>query len=906
MKIHHFLYIGLTLLLAGCSDDADTMRSSDVRYDLLGRGVNFSASYAEPFATRTSYRHDGSFNEGDVMTIYRQYSENYGKTFDADNEAYRVYYFDPRKASGTEIVLGNEWKPKVDALGSDHPGTTFTQTAADSLTWDNGKTVRFRAWSRSNLAGAIDAGAKNRYYPDYCVSEWVTVSGPTEAVALSMKHLGCRIGLTAKGGNELARAEICTDVEDYRRRDNSTDREHDEAGSEHGKTLAEAQAELDQVMAVYNRMCIPARVSIETSLLSTMTQSLYNEMTDFSRLREKSAADGIVAFNTMSETDIASQVQHPVFCSNDGRLYMISIPYDMSTAGTRGEALRLPACTRFRVWLLDVNNGDKAATQGEESTYHIFSLADVMDKESGDDRKPLFPDGLELAPGVSYIFSVGYHYDQLTVTASDDFSWDDSPEAENGVRTDETTPITSPKTYQWWKEALVAAIPTSIQQSFNPQFHIDTEEEFLEFVDLVNGTAVNDYVRTHPIVRMLDPTKTFDAQHPATQADYQWYYATDVEDKKVKRGAVPLDHDEAESLGYVFYQHYFPADGDQAAYSEEDYLRGPYSFYDENLNRHFTLYLDDDLDLRDQQIATIGRTAATPFRGNIEGYDETNHVIHTLKNVNMDGGYLFGYCHDVALRNLQIETDHDFMLLRQSSAANTLSGSGAFIVGVSIKAPSSGNPIAGTLTGNSYVVGCFYEGAAGGALVGTADNLRMYGNMVAATGLTGTTGALLGAYANSNNKFLAPQPDNQTLTWGRFMANYYDVTLSPEATAIGGIADNYRPQEYIRGRESWILKAKNDNMISGDIPFDKIPTEQMKRGYYGLAPWKAMNYAISQYNVPGGPITDVHNCKSHFVNGDTGYSHTYPQRVFGEPNSDYDATGYKGHYDDLNLLEQFN
>lgn len=905
MKIHHFLWISLTLLLAGCSDDTDTMPSREVRYDLIGRGVNFCTSRAELFTTRTTYRHDGSFNEGDIMTIFRQYSEDYGHTFNASTEAYRVYYYVPRTAAGTDIVLGNDWKPKKGSKGSDAPGTTFTQTEADSLTWENGKTVRFRAWSRSNLAGAIDNKTRDRYYPDYCVAEWVTVTGPTTSIPLTLKHVGCRIGITAKAGNELARAEICTDVEDYRRRDNSTDRSHDEAAAEHGKSLAEAQAELDQVMAVYNRMCIPAGVSVETSLLSTMTQTLYNAMDDFSTIREKTADDGIVSFNTWSPEDIASQVQHPVFCANDGRLYMISIPYDMSTAATRGEALTLPPCTRFRVWLYDVNNGDAAGTTGEEATYHIFCLSDVMDKESGTDRQPLFPNGLELQPGVSYRFSVGYHYNQFTVTASDDFSWDDQ-DTEDGVRTDEANPIADTRSYQWWKTAIAEAIPQNIQESYNPQFHISTEEEFLEFIHLVNGTAVKTYVKNNPIVRMLDPTKTYDTDHPATPSDYKWYYAADVVDGKLKSGAEPLSRTLAESLGYVFYQHYYPADGDQAAYSEEDYLRTPYSFYDENLNRHFTVYLDADLDLRDQQTATIGRDADKPFQGNMEGYDETNQVIHTIRNINIDGGYLFGYCHDVALRNIQIETEHNFMLVRQSTARNAQSGSGAFIVGVSIKAPSSGNPIAGTLTGNSYVVGCYYEGHAGGALVGTADNLRMYGNMVAATGLTSTTGALLGAYADANNKFLAPQPPGQPLTWGRFMANYYDVTLSPGATAIGGIADTYRPQEYIRGRESWILKAKNDNMISGEVPFDNIPTEQMKRGYYGLAPWKAMNYAISMYNVPGGPITDVHNCKSHFVNGDTGYSHTYPRRVFGEPDSQYDHTGYKDNYESLNLLELFN
>ena len=913
IRVRHILYIGIALLLSSCSDEQEQWPLTVAQNQLIGRAVNFSASHAELFATRTTYNADGSFNEGDVMTIYRQYSEDNGHSFDINTEAYRVYYYVPRKAAGTEIVLGNDWKPMAGAKGSNRPNTTFDQTDADSLTWENGKTVRFRAWSRSNLSNAINNKSKNTYYPDYCVSDWVTVSGPTEAVSLTMKHQGCRIAFTTKAGNELIRAEICTEVDDYMRPDNSTDYAHDESAAEHGKTREQAQAELDQVMAVYNRMCIPARVDVGTSLMKTMTKTLYNSMDDFSKLREKTTADGIVDFNTMSPAEIAASVQHPVFCSNNGRLYMITIPYDMSTADTRGEALTLPACTRFRIWLLDVNGGDKGA-YNEESTYHIFSLADVMDKQSGDDKQQLFPDGMELAPGVSYLFSVGYYYDHYTLTPADNFSWEQQ-DAEQNAGTDETVNITPTGTYQWWKDAIAAAIPTSIQQSYNPAFHINTKAEFLEFIDLVNGTAVNDYVRTNPIVRMYDPTKTYDKDHPATNEDYRWYYASDVENGKVKGGTDSLTHAFAESLGYIFYQHYYPADADRGAYTLEDYLQSPFSFYDDDLRRHFTVWLDADLDLGDQKLTPIGNSTATPFRGVFDGYDAAKRVIHTIKNIYMDpavGSYMFRYCNEVAIRNLQIETVHDFKLLNQATAINEQTGYGAYIVGIDIKAPSPGNPIATTLTGSSYVVGCTYEGnitlgsgQTNGAMVGTANNLNMYANMMAASGLPAGTGALLGAYAAGSQAFFAPQ-SGQRLAWGRFMANYYDVTLSPGTNAVGDRTDNYRPQEYIRGRESWILKAKNDNMISGEVPYDNIPTERMKLGYYGLAPWKAMNYALFEYNIVGGLVSESHNCKSHFYNGDTGYTHTYPQRLFGEVNSDADHTGYKGNYESLNLLELLN
>lgn len=909
IRVRHILYIGIALLLSSCSDEQEQRPLTAAQNQLIGRAVNFSASHAELFATRTTYNADGSFNEGDVMTIYRQYSEDNGHSFDINTEAYRVYYYVPRKAAGTEIVLGNDWKPMAGAQGYDPARTPnlFTQTDADSLTWENGKTVRFRAWSRSNLSNAINNASKNTYYPDYCVSDWVTVSGPTEAVSLTMKHQGCRIAFTTKAGNELIRAEICTEVEDYMRPDNSTDYAHDESAAEHGKTRDQAQAELDQVMAVYNRMCIPARVDVKTSLMKTMTKTLYNSMDDFSKLREKTTADGIVDFNTMSPADIAANVQHPVFCSNNGRLYMITIPYDMSTADTRGEALTLPACTRFRIWLLDVNGGDKGA-YNEESTYHIFSLADVMDKERGDDKQQLFPNGMELAPGVSYLFSVGYYYDHYTLTPADNFSWE-RQDAEQNAGTDETTTATATGTYQWWKDAIAAAIPKSFEQRYNPAFHIDTKEEFLEFINLVNGTTG---AKASGLTRKSVVVGKDKSGNDSTA--YRWY-RTDAVDAGTWTEADSVTHDVAEREGYIFYQRYIPADADRAAYTLEDYLQGPYSFYDDDLKRHFTVWLDADLDLGDQKLTPVGNTTATPFRGVFDGYDAAKGVIHTIKNIYMDpdeGSYMFRYCNEVALRNLQIETVHDFKLLNQATAINEQTGYGAYIVGIDIKAPSSGNPIAQTLTGSSYVVGCTYEGTitlgggqTNGAMVGTANNLNMYANMMAAAGLPAGTGALLGAYAPGSQAFFAPQ-SGQRLAWGRFMANYYDVTLSPGTNAIGSITDNYRPQEYIRGRESWILKAKNDNMLSGEVPYDNIPTERMKLGYYGLAPWKAMNYALFEYNIVGGLVSESHNCKSHFYNGDTGYTHTYPQRLFGEVNSDDDHTGYKGNYESLNLLELLN
>ncbi len=891
MKIRHYIYIALTVLLAGCSEDDDTV--SFAHSELMGRGVNFQTSIAEPFATRTTYRHDGSFNEGDLMTIYRQYSNDAGLTFDtsAASLTYRVYQYDTKYATGTDIALETDWKPKVGATGCTN-SVTFTQTAADSLTWENGKTVRFRAWSRSNLAGTLTSGNKNSYYPDYCVSGWVTVSGPTLDVPMTLKHQGCRIGFIQKSGNVLYKAEICTQAADYMREDNSTTAAADEADK-----WAEAEAKAQAVADVYNKMCMPAGVDIETSLLKTMTKVKYNDAnTDFKTIHAET--DGIVTFGTQTAYDIANSVQRPVFTSNsDSRLYMVTIPYDMSNATTQGESLTLPAFTRFRIYIFDVNDGDRAQTDDYEATYHIFSLSDI--KKSSTSDEPLFPDGLELLAGYSYLFTVGYHYDQLTITPADSFSWIDGTD-ENGAGADATQAEGTSDNYAWWKTAIKNAIPKTTSESYNPAFHISTPEQFLEFIKLVNGTAVVDSAKNGLLTQVLDPYKTYTTASPATKADYRWYPASYVSDGKVlnQHKADSLTHEEAEAQGFIFYEHYHPANADQAAYSIEDYLRGPYSFFDEDLNRHFMIYLDNDLDLYDWELNTIGGTYANgnTFRGLFDGQN------HTISNIYMKDEYMFGDCYDVSIMNLNIETTHNFRLIRESKAANTTTGYGADFVAISLKAPSTGHPFADTVTGSSYMVGCFYEGQAGGAMIGTADNLYMYGNMVAATGLSFTKGALLGAYADSSNWFFAPL---KKAVWGRFMVNYYDITLSPGVTAVGGIADAYYlPQQYIRGAESHILKAKNDNILADDVAYDLLTSDLMRRGYYGLAPWKAMNYAIYKYNST--TVGSVSPCNAHFVANTVGYDHQYPELKAGAPNSTSDDTGYKDNYNSLNVLKQNN
>lgn len=766
---------------------------------------------ATPFTTRTSYLHDGSFNEGDIMTIYRQYSDD-GITFDASTETYRVYYLYAKNLTGTSVSLDTDWKPKAGANGSDAPNTTFEQKASDSLTWESGKTVRFRAWSRSNLAGCLSNGRKTSYYPDYCVADWVTMSGPTLEVPLTLKHQGCRIGFSPKYGNQLAGAEICLDYKDY---------------MSDGKTEEEAKTEAATVQSVYDKMCMPAGIDMSTSLLKAMPKTLYDTTTDFSTISE---SDGLVSFNSLSAVGIRDNVQRPLFGGIDGSQYTVTIPYDMSTdVSLQGEPLVLPACTRFKVWLYDVNDGDKAATDNKEASYHIFSLA------------KMYPEGLKLMPGYSYKFSVGYEYNKFTITPVKNLSWSQQDQ-EEGESKSESQNRDEATNYQWWKNAIQAAIPQNINDTYAPEFHIKSRQDFLEFIKLVNGEAINDQVE---------------------------------------------------------YLHYYPALGDQSAYSESDILNTAYSFYDENLKRPFKVYLDVDIDLNDWELQSIGNTAEHPFEGVFDGQ------MHQLKNVNMKDGYLFGYCHDVDIRNLKIETTHNLMLLREATAKVSAIGHSAYIAGISVKAPSSGSPIATILSGTAYVVGCIYEGKAGGAMVGTADNLTMLGNMMAASGLATGNGALLGSYATgAKSQFLAPQATTDALKWGRFMVNYYDITKSQGTHAVGEIVDKYRHQEYIRGAQSYVLKAKNDNLLSDEVPYSELKTDEMRQGFYGLAPWKAMNYAIWKYNQ--SEVGKEHPCNAHFVTNQLGYAHTYPILQAGAPNGDLDDTGYKGKYDSLNVLEQKN
>ena len=885
-----YLYnIAILLALVACSDD-DWEILSPEQQALLGKAVNFSATHVDEFKqqTRATYNDTGVFNENDLMRIYRQYYLDNGSWGD---EAYRTYYFNTKYATGTSISLGTDWKVYEGRKGKNSGGPVINQTKADSITWENGKTVRFRSWSRSNYANALSGCYKNEngitnYYPDYCISDWATVSGPTEQIPLTMRHVCSRIVIAYRNnGSQFYKVELATELEDYMRKDNADTSEHDNASSEAGKSVEDAQTQLTAVLAAYNKMCMPAGVDIEKSELYAMTKAFWGPLkdntTDNNKLRylEDEPAESFYHYGSNDSQYIRDNVQRPVFANVNTSCYLVTIPYDMSNGATQGDVITLPACTRFRVYMRDVNNGDGNSTGGYEGTYHIFSLSDIVDA----DGVQMFPQGLDMLPGYSYKFSVGYRYNQLTITANDNFSWTKQEQEEENLAEDvQTLPTPTPADYSWWKTTIKEAIPSSTGGDFNPVFHIKTQQQFIEFINLVNGTAATAKDGLYRAGR----TKSHPNPDHADNAydKYNWWY-TSVSANK--RDTTWVTSAEATAMGYLLYESYHAANANQPAYSQEEYVRGAYPFFDETRDRHYTVYLDDNLDLYDWQLESIGTKETTPFMGYFDGQ------MHTISNLYMKDEYLFKYIDAAAIRNLKIESTHKVSLAKEG--INT-----CYIVGIDLRAHSTNNSIIERLTSNgynnpSYVVGCIHVGDAGGALVGASSNLYMFGCMQAAEGIASNTGALMGEYLpysnTSNWKFLAPQISfdfknmqakvKGTPSWSRFMCNYYDTQLSPGTNAIANISDLYSPLEYIRGRDSYIMKAKNDNLLAGDVSFGTLTSVSQRLAFYGLAPWKAMNYGIYRYNATS--IGSTHTCKAHYENNSTGYVHRYPELFSGVP-----------------------
>ncbi len=507
----------------------------------------------------STYHHDGSFNEGDQMRIFRQYAEKGSSTTFEDTTIFRTYYLKMDYAAGTSVSLNDDWVPMAGKLKSDSKGNLSNQDSGDSLTWENGRVVRFRAWGRSNLAGVLNADSKGSYYPDYTVSDWVTVSGPTKSIPLTMRHITCRIGLTCKAGNEFGSATICTDLEDYRRQDNADTKAHDEAES--NKSEGQAQKELDSVLAVYNKMCMPAGVDDKTFLLTAMTKARYDGTTSFKDFEKDPT--GIVRIGALDSVSIRKDVQRPVFNHNDGRLYMMSVPFDMSSEG-KGHELVLPACTRFKVWLYDVNNGDRHNTDGStgsESNYHIFALSDI---KNGD--KAAFPNGLTLKAGYSYLFNVGYHYDKLTITPVDNFSW---TEQDLGTLTGQNEAQEKKDLdFTWWTNAYRKAAKTALNGGvFLPSFSIKNQTEFRTFIHLVNGTAAKKMSG----LKRGEVRKDDNGQDIKDEDGFETYWWILDGEKDENGNPKQITMEEAEALGYVFYPHFYPTVSTQQAHVIEEW-----------------------------------------------------------------------------------------------------------------------------------------------------------------------------------------------------------------------------------------------------------------------------------------------------------------------------------------------
>ena len=852
---HIFCILSALVLLSACSDDVDRFSQvSEEQKSLIGRAVNFDASVADAFTSRASYNATGAFNDGDVLTIYRQYSDD-GANFDETHENYRVYYYKPTYAGNTGIILKTEWAIMTGQYGSDGTAADvpddrkhFEQQESDTLTWEDGRTVKFRAWALSNLSGAY--GNKASFYPDFTISDWVHASGPTSSIPLTLRHIGFRMGFTPYPGNQITRVEICLNKEDYQRKDNADSATDDESDK---LSDAEAEAIANKVKEVYNRMCMPGGVDIEKQQLRAMSNDFWNSG-NFGQIVSEASQSRMIDFATKTPDQIATNAKRPVFIGNNGNFYCISIPHDMSNdANTSGEVLTLPLQTRFRVYLRDVNSGDGMNTSGEEGTYHIFSLSDVLTDQA-------YSDGLKLYAGYSCMFQVGYLYNEFKVDPVHSFSWVEQ-DLGQGSFADDIPSITPSETpYKWWQDAIDDAITTAIGGgNFNPNFTISSEAQFLEFINLVNGTAATNAGSLARVWRN-EPNSENDT-------NYWWYDPNNATDSETG-DTIWVTQADAATRGFIFYKHYYPADGDRAAYYTVDYLQGAYNFYSNIVRRAFTVTLTADLDFKDIQLpAPVGNSSTNYFGGIFNG------GMHTISNVNLTDGYLFEYTNGASVTNFTLMGKHRLAVVKQGKNTN-IAGIASYV-----PAPATGHALADKLISTSYVVGCIHYTESvydtPGALVGDADNLYMYGCMQTSRGIEG--GALVGRYYSN----LAPQDPND-LKWGRFMCNYYDTTLSPSAHAVGNINDNYAPQEYIRGRRTHILCAYNDHLVDKGV-YEQL-NDQQKLEFYGLAPWKAMNYGIHQYNTTS--VGKAAPCTAHYSSIIDGYSHLYPLLSPGVPTTD--------------------
>ena len=863
MRTKDIISIGwslLTGLIVGACSEREAWQEPPLSADqqaLIGQAVNFDASFAEPFATRSTNYREGQFNQDDRMVIYRQYYDGTKYTFDEQNEAFRTYRYDYSYAANTSIFLGNGWKVDVGRQGSDkrkEDGTpdTFQQAEKDSLTWENGTTVRFRAWALSNLNNCLLSHSSwDSYYPDFSVSDWVTASGPTLQIPLTLKHVGCRLAFRPKAGNTIKRIEFCTEEKDY------------EGSNGEGTASEKANA----VKAVYESLCWPGGVDFNNGL-KALPQSYiddHNTSPYYDTIEQDAAL--MIAFGTKTTDEIATEAARPRFNHNNSYYYLITIPYYMSNEAQSGQPILLPSYTRFKVWLRDVNSGDTGNSDLKENNYHIFALSDIkaVDPETGNKaEESAFPNGLTLRGGYSYEFTVGYYYNKLSVTTTSDFSWNEQT-VPVGTAEDQTATAPEGTKLAWWKKGLDDAIAEALAPSmgdrkpYEPQFVLKTVADVREFIALVNGTAATKttgLARARRSVPNEENTKS-----------YYWWYRTPMD----TADTTWVKNSEAEAEGYVFYNKYVPSNGDVPAYSIEELLTAPYSFFDNSVQKRLKVTIAEDIDFNDLPMEGMSK----PFSGYLDG---GMHLLSNL-NLNLSGGTLFASLEKAAVTNLRINTLHPFGLVRTAQES--------VLAGLSIQA-SPCRSLAQEMKGACYVVGCIVQGEKGQALVGKADNLTLMGCMQTMSGLD-AGGALLAAYADGASEFFAPQT-GEKVGWGRLMCCYYDISRSPQAVAVGGKSYSYnKPQQYVRALTTSYLCARYDHLLADKSYYDKLSSASEKMYYYGIAPWKAMNSAIYYYNHYIS-IGKLYPCNAHYAVDETCYTNRYPQLVSGASTDYVDVT----------------
>ena len=493
----NYLKIGIfllaTVLLNSCTEEHLQNSLTKEQKELIGHAIHFEPSVEDLVTTRSAYS-DG-FNDGDVMFIYRQGSNAEGIYV---SEEPWVQYKLKAVFNYSGSLLSSVWYVNT-ITGGGYRGRT--QTNADSLSWENGLPTRFRAWAKSSISN----------YQDYMYADFATTAGPVASVPLVFKHLGCRVGFYPIGGNEITSVSICTDAADY-------------LTVEGGKTAEEQAA---AVADVYNKMCTPYGVQIYTNAdyngyePGTTTPVSSPEVQDGSLVAMPSSGTTPV----LGKIATADNTKRPDWTSNLwGYRYMVSIPYEMNSENY-GNAIILPPFTRFRISFYDVNG---------ESVSCVFSLSDA--KVNNVAR---YPDGLTLRAGYSYAFIIGYNLKQLTVTPSDDFSWNNSPT--NATITDETS--STEADYEWWKNSMNAAAATALTNNakgINPSFTISTVAQWKALVNLVSGKDLNINYDKYIPLNGTDKAKIEQATQTASFdfSGYKITVANDIDFEDIPMGSI--------------------------------------------------------------------------------------------------------------------------------------------------------------------------------------------------------------------------------------------------------------------------------------------------------------------------------------------------------------------------------